>query len=68
MNIWFYDEIKPNNKANAAMAYNAARRALLHLERRLHKTFGAHIPFPILKELLKIRQKVNQMAARYKKC
>lgn len=68
MNIWFYNEIQPNNKANAAMAYNAARRALLRLERRLHKTFGTHTPFPILKELLKIRQKLNQMAARYKKC
>lgn len=61
MNIWFYSDIKPNNKANAAMAYNAARRALLRLERRLHKTYGAHIPFPILKELLKIRRKINQL-------
>ena len=67
MNIWFYDEIQPNNKANAAMAYNAARRALLRLERRLHKTFGTHIPFPILKALLKIRQKLNQMAAVHKR-
>lgn len=67
MNIWFYNEIKPNNKANAAMAYNAARRALLCLERRLHKTFGTYIPFPILKELLKIHQKLNQMAAVHKR-
>ena len=66
MNIWFYNEIKPSNKANAAMAYNAARRALLRLERRLHKTFGTHIPIPNLKELLKIRQKLNQMAAVHK--
>lgn len=67
MNIWFYNEIQPNNKANAAMAYNTARRALLRLESRLHKTFGTHIPFLILKELLKIRQNLNQMAAVHKR-
>lgn len=66
MNIWFYSEIKPNNKVNAAMAHNAARRALLRLEHRLHKIYYNRIPFPVLKELLKIRQKLNQMAAKYK--
>ena len=66
MKILFYSDIKLNNKAIAAMAYNAARRALLRLEHCLHKTYGVHIPFLILKELLKIRQKLNQMAARYK--
>lgn len=35
MNIWFYDEIQPNNKANAAIAYNAARRALLRNGRQI---------------------------------
>lgn len=66
MNIWKYHEIKPNNKVDFVMAYNACLRALLRLEYRLHKTYGKHIPFSILKELLKIRQKLNQMASAYK--
>ncbi len=66
MNIWKYHEIKPNNKVDFVMAYNAARRALLRLEYRLHKIYGKRIPFVILKELLKIRQKLNQMASAHK--
>lgn len=66
MNIWKYHEIKPNNKVNFIMAYNAARRSLLRLEYRLRKIYGKHIPFPILKELLKIHQKLNQMVAAHK--
>lgn len=66
MNIWKYHEIKPNNKVDFVMAYNATRRALLRLEHRLHKTYGKHIPFSILKELLKIRQKLNQMTSIHK--
>ena len=66
MNIWKYNEIKPNNKVNFTMAYNAARRALLRLECRLHTTYSKRIPFPVLKELLKIRQKLTQMASAQK--
>lgn len=66
MNICKYNEIKPNNKANFTMAYNAAQRALLRLEHRLHTTYGKHIPFSVLKELLKLRQKLTKMASAYK--
>ena len=39
------------------MAYFAINRALSRLEYRLQKFYKGHIPYYILKELLKIRQK-----------
>lgn len=67
MNFRHFNDVKPNGKVNFIMAYFAINRALSRLEYRLHKSYKGHIPYYILKELLKIRQKTNQMAAAWKK-
>lgn len=67
MKFKHFDDIKTNTRVNFIMAYFAVNRALSRLEYRLHKSYKGHIPYCILKELLKIRQKSNQMAAVWKK-
>ena len=66
MMLRHFDDVQPNNRTSFIMAYFAINRALSRLEYRLHKSYKGHIPYFVLKELLKIRQKSNQMAAAWK--
>lgn len=61
-----FEDVQPNDQTNFIMTYSAINRALSRLEYRLHKSYKGHIPYSILKELLKIRQKSTQMAAVWK--
>lgn len=61
MKFKHFDDVQPNDQTNIIMAYFAINRALSRLEYRLRQSYKGHIPYFVLKELLKIRQNLIKL-------